>query len=82
MLDSLSFRAKISVHILPVDQRRFIQSSVADPERFDVDPDSKFCQLGREFFFKSSLFLLHNLTELVMCNFLSNNAGGGAKGEG
>ena len=26
--------------------------------------------------------LLHNLTKLFMCNFLSNNAGGGAKGEG
>ena len=67
---------------------------MADPKHFDAnpdptfqadaDPDPKNFQLGRE---KNCLlnlhfFLLHNLTQLVMCNFLTNNAGGGSKGEG
>ena len=48
----------------------------------DADPDPKFCYLGRDFFSNLHFFLLHNLTKLVMCNFLSNNARGGARGEG
>ena len=69
---------------------------MADPRHFDADPDPtypadadpepdpKFC-LAREkkFYFPNlQLFFLHNLTKLVMCNFLSNFAGRGAKGEG
>ena len=71
---------------------------MADPECFDVvpdpyldptfqadaDPDPTFF-LARErkkCSSKSSFFLLHNLTKLVMCNFCSNNAGGGARVEG
>ena len=73
-------------------------SSVADPERFDADPDPTFQAdadgsgagsnifLARErtCFFLPILhfFLLHNLTKLVMFNFLINDAGGGARGEG
>ena len=64
---------------------------MADPERFDAypdptfqgdaDPDPKFVYLGREKFSNLHLFLLHNLKKRVMCNFLSNNEGGGRKGE-
>ena len=66
---------------------------MADPERLDVDSDPdldptfqadadpKFVKLGRTIFFlPNHFFLLHNLTKLVMCNFLSNNAGGWAIG--
>ena len=68
---------------------------MADPERFDadpdpdttfqadVDPDQKFVNIGRKFFFSNlHFFLLYNLTKLSMCNFLSNTAGGRAWGEG
>ena len=67
---------------------------MADPERFDADPDPTFHAdadpdpkkflLGGEKknVFQIFKFVLHNLTKLVMCNFLSNNAGGGARGAG
>ena len=57
---------------------------MADPERFDADPDPKIVLLGRKnnFLLNPHFFLLHNLAKLVMCDFLSNNAGGGARGEG
>ena len=67
---------------------------MADPERVDADldptfqadadPNTKFVWLGREKNVLPNLhfFLLHNLTKLVRCNLLSNNAGGGARGEG
>ena len=62
---------------------------MADPERFDADPDPSFhadadpdpnpknFKLGREKFFLHIFnYILQNLSKLVMCNFLSNNAGG------
>ena len=60
----------------------------ADPDptfQADVDQDPKLFELRREKknFFQTFFFSLHNLTKLVLCNFLSNNAGGGgARGEG
>ena len=45
---------------------------------------STFFSKREKTFFLPNLhcFLLHKLTQLVMCNFLSSNAGGGAGGEG
>ena len=69
---------------------------MADPELFDADPDPTF-QANAEpdpypTFLKLEekkkclpnlhFFLLHILTKIVMCSFLSNNAGGVARGEG
>ena len=65
---------------------------MADLERFDADPDPlfKLMRIRIQIFVRKGnnkcsnlhFFHLHNLTKLVMCNFLSNNSGGGARGEG
>ena len=61
---------------------------MADPESFDadpdpaLDPDTKFCSLGRQKISNLHFFPLHNLTKLILCKFRSNNAGGGVRGEG
>ena len=64
---------------------------MADPERFEVDPDPTFHDdadpdtkffVARErtnFSFKSPTIFFQNLIKLVMCHFLSNNAGGGVR---
>ena len=68
-----------------------------DPGRFGADPDPTFQAdadldpdpnffLARErkqkFLSNSNFFLLNNLTQLFTSNFLTNNEGGGARGEG
>ena len=56
---------------------------MADPDRFDADPDPTFhADPDPNFSSKSSTIFCQNLTKLVMCNFLRNNAGGMARGEG
>ena len=57
---------------------------MADPERYDADPDPTYqadADLGpkivklqgeKKFFLPNLFFLLHNLTKLVVCNFLSS----------
>ena len=58
--------------------RIMFNCSVADPERFDVDPDPTFhadADPDRE---RKQICLLN----LVMCIFLSNNAGEVVRGEG
>ena len=58
-----------------------VENSVADPEHFDADPTFQanedpdpqtYLSYGeKKFFLPKFLFLLHNLTKLVMCNFFS-----------
>ena len=65
---------------------------MADPEHFDVDPDLfKLMRIRIQIFLAKErkkiltnlhFFLHQNLTQLVMCNFLTNNEGGGLKREG
>ena len=57
---------------------------MADPERYDADPDPTYqadADLGpkivklqgeKKNFLPNLFFLLHNLTKLVVCNFLSS----------
>ena len=69
---------------------------MADPERFDVDPDpdptfqadadpdpdpNHFTRVGN-FFLQIFNYCFQSLPKLVMCNFLSKNAGGRVRGEG
>ena len=64
-------------------------NSVADPERFDADPDPTFqadadldpnpFSRVRNFFFN---YCFQSLPKLVICNFFSKNAGGRVRGEG
>ena len=59
-------------------------TSVADPERFDVDPDPTFHadedpgDTDPNMFY-SFTYSFQNLPPNFDCNFLSNNAGGGVK---
>ena len=56
---------------------------MADPERFDADPDPtfyadadpdpNFLARKRKKFFKIFNYIFQYLTKLVMCNFLNNN---------
>ena len=56
---------------------------MADPSRFNADPDPKVFLARREnFLFKIFNLFFQNLTKLVMCNFLNNNAGGEREGGG
>ena len=66
---------------------------MADPERFDVDldPDTTFQAdadpdqnpKGKKFFLLQIFnYCFQSLPKLVMCNFLSKNAGGRVRGEG
>ena len=57
---------------------------MADPDptfQADADPDPNIFQLGRgkKMSAKSNLYFF--LLKLVMCNFLSTNAGGGVRDE-
>ena len=61
----------------------------ADPDpdptfQVDMDPDPNFLAREREKKCLSNLhfFLLNNLTQLFMINFLTNKEGEGARGEG
>ena len=67
---------------------------MANPERFDVDPDPTFhadadpypdlkkLTKGEKKFFKIFNYCFEILTKLVMCNFLSKNSGGGVRDKG
>ena len=67
--------------------------SVADPESFDTDPDPTFhanadtdpiflsYERKKKKFFKIFNYCFQNSTKLVMCNFLSKNAGGGVRSD-
>ena len=65
---------------------------MADPERFDADPDPTFQADAdpdpnpftrvRNFFLQIFNYCFQSLPKLVMCNFLSKNAGGRVRGEG
>ena len=67
----------------------FLTDSVADPERFNADPDPTFqadadldsnpFSRVRNFFFN---YCFQSLPKLVICNFFSKNAGGSVRGEG
>ena len=71
---------------------------MADPERFDADPEpdptfqadadpdphpdpNPFTRV-RNFFLQIFNYCFQSLLKLVMCNFLSKNAGGRVRGEG
>ena len=68
---------------------------MADPERFDADPDPTFqadadldlapdpntFTRGRNFFLQIFNSCFQSLPKLVMCNFLSKNEGGRVSGE-
>ena len=65
---------------------------MADPEHFDADPDPTFqadtdpdpnpFTRVRKVFLQIFKLLFQSLPKLVMCNFLSKNAGGRVRGEG
>ena len=56
---------------------------MADPGRFDADPDPTFQvnsdTVRKKNSFKYHFFLLNNLTQLFVSNFLTNNEGEGAR---
>ena len=66
-----------------------VASSVADPERFNADPDPTFqadadldsnpFSRVRNFFFN---YCFQSLPKLVICNFFSKNGEGRVRGEG
>ena len=64
---------------------------MADPERFDADPDpdptfqadpdpNPFTRV-KNFFLQFFNYCFQSLPKLVMCNFFSKNAGGRGRGE-
>ena len=61
-------------------------TSVADPEHFDADadpdPDPNPFTSVKKNFLQIFNYCFQSLPKLVMCNFLSKNAGGRVRGEG
>ena len=77
---------KISLNLNTLTEPVIARASVADPERFDADPDPdpNYFGKGQKKKFLQNLqpvFFL-NLTKLVMLNFLRSNVGRGVRGEG